>query len=96
MQHDYGEGEWSRLPDVFRQLDGQQASSLLIHGLHCPVKKANIVSPSGTRREGRQLCEVCEQRVNTYCEQCDVALCFGDYEKPDESCFKKYHTHRKK
>ena len=74
---------------------GKSSASRYV-GLHCPVKKANIVNPSGTRREGRQLCEVCEQRVNTYCEQCDVALCFGDYEKPDESCFKQYHTCSKK
>ena len=61
-------------------------------GLHCPVKKANVVRSDGTRSEGRRQCEMCMSRVNTYCEQCDVALCFGDYKNPDDSCFKQYHT----
>ena len=65
-------------------------------GLHCPVKKANVVYSDWTRNEGRQRCKMCKSRVNTYCEQCDVALCFGDYENPDKSCFKKYHTYPKK
>ena len=74
---------------------GESAASRYV-GLHCPVKKANIVCSDGTRVEGRQRCKVCSTRVNTYCEQCDVALCFGDYEYPDESCFKQFHTCSKK
>ena len=74
---------------------GKSAASRYV-GLHCPVKKTNFVYSDGTRNEGRQLCEICDKRVNTYCEQCDVALCFGDYENPNESCFKKCHTCSKK
>ena len=74
---------------------GESAASRYV-GLHCPVKKADIVCSDGTRVEGRQRCKVCSARVNTYCEQCDVALCFGDYEYPDDSCFKQFHTCCKK
>ena len=74
---------------------GESAASRYV-GLHCPVKKANIVCFDGTRVEGRQLCKVCSTRVNTYCEQCKVALCFGDFEYPDKCCFKQFHACSKK
>lgn len=74
---------------------GKSAASRYV-GLHCPVKKTNFVYSDGTRNEGRKLCEMCGKRVNTYCEQCDVALCFGDYENPNKSCFKEFHTCPKK
>ena len=74
---------------------GARAASRYV-GLHCPVKKTSIVYSDRTRLEGRQCCKVCNLRVNTYCEQCDVALCFGDFQNPDDSCFKQYHTCSKK
>ena len=64
----------------------QVDSEKCIIGLHCPVKMASVSYSDGTRLEGRQRCKVCNARVNTYCEQCDVALCFGDYQYPDDSC----------
>ena len=65
---------------------GKSAASRYV-GLRRPVKKTNVVYSDGTRNEGRQRCEMCDKRINTYCEQCDVALSFGDYENPNESCF---------
>ena len=51
-------------------------------GLHCPVSRASITYTDGSRLEDRQRCKVCSTHINTYYEQCDVALCFGDYSEP--------------
>ena len=55
-------------------------------GVHTPLYKHR----KGTS-ETRGWCKICKKHIPTYCQECDVAVCFGDGSTPN-SCWTKYHT----
>jgi hypothetical protein len=55
-------------------------------GVHSPVWKRR----KGTS-ESRARCRHCKTHVPTYCQECNVALCFGDGIEPD-SCWQQFHS----
>ena len=52
-------------------------------GVHTPLYK--------NRNETRGWCKICKKHIPTYCQECDVAVCFGDGSSPN-SCWTKYLT----
>ena len=64
-------------------------------GLHVPVLIPRRQDADSSRPECRTLCVVCkENRINTFCGSCYVALCFLDVMgcAAQQSCWSKHHT----
>jgi hypothetical protein len=54
-------------------------------GVHEPEYRAEKWMNDGKRECNRRACQVCSNRVKTFCVDCKVALCFSP-------CWKKWHT----
>lgn len=59
--------------------------------VHTPMFKSTR-DENGKYHETRKHCMMCRKRINTFCRDCSVALCFGDGKGPQaETCWEKYH-----
>lgn len=75
-------------PQLLQPQLHSQAGSRIQSKFHSPLFKST--RENGKYTETRKHCAICKRRINTFCKECTVALCFGDASM-NISCWEKYH-----